>query len=960
MEDDVLDIGRVVYEIVVGRPMRDPRIPDDFASYSEAVVRLLRDILNVAEGRMLPAEAAARARDLGAEPGAPIVNISDSAAAGTAEHAALTDDPAPDIERAVEKLTTGIDAGGAYSAVLAALERDPPSASRSLFKCLFNCPIASDPLCTIRSLTMLHNIMLDGPSAVLDAARGNDKFLDWVESTWTQEAIAAAAAADDPGAESPHPASNCFAGGDLAFYTSFLRRKARFHMLAAGGFSGAWERTNVTAADGRDVLHTRRRKVVGGMADLAEMASEIGVRFATATDSESSLKHASLRAIVDECGRAFTAAHNLASETQSVRDAEKLVPGIARLWDACRALLHAVRGIRSAGADDWAESFAADSPPDIVQEAELRIRGVEIADDMPKSGWEETEKMIGNVDGNDGDSKEKKKKKKKEKAEVAPTASPVAEDEVKPGEFSAGDGALVVHGEGDAAAAAVTTLFGDLLKMDGGDTSHLRDVPYDALNARVPGELTDGEALASAFGAPPPSATPALGYDDDDDDGGYDNFRARQQEARVSASTGAWAARAGYGGGALVVHHSAEVAPNKPHPVFCQCALCAQAEAQNAAMQADGRARDGYSDSAYGVNGQHETSRDDSYRNGYDSPGARNGNGNSNGAQEYHDDAGSYESISYSVDEEHEYQPRERKAASKTMGYGSSPPSRHSGSTVPPGQPPFELGASGREAGPPVLRAEFAVNLKKLRTGDKLGEGAFGVVYKGEYKRETVAIKKMNKKMLGSKNAMAEFCNEVHTMCSLSHPGVLKCIAAGLTPPNVLLVTEFMKRGTLFDVLYKQHIKLTWSMIRKIALQVAEGLAHLQERNIVHRDVKASNILVDGAYNAKLGDFGLAGPPGPSSAAGVSGTYQYMAPEILSGAPHSSKSRCIRIWSGTFGNDFWVSAVFRLGPHGSCSASYEPECPPAYSVALPTPLCEYNSVVLGRRAGQQTRVYGNC
>ena len=78
--------------------------------------------------------------------------------------------------------------------------------------------------------------------------------------------------------------------------------------------------------------------------------------------------------------------------------------------------------------------------------------------------------------------------------------------------------------------------------------------------------------------------------------------------------------------------------------------------------------------------------------------------------------------------------------------------------------------------------------------------------------------------------------------------------------------------------------------MRKIALHVAKGLAHCHERGVIHHDVKSANVLVDGSYNAKVANFGLAGPPRPPTPDGVSGTYQYMAPEVLSGEPHSRKS----------------------------------------------------------------------
>lgn len=518
-EQDLLDTADLIFHLVVGRPLRGAAPPAGALPYEPPVVTLVEGLLDAGASGMRPEEASARARELGAELRAPVVDVSERATTRDEIVDSLSDTSAvaPDVEKAVEKLTTGVDAGGAYSAVLAALERDAPRAAKALFKTLYNCPIAKDPLATMRALTLLHNLMLDGPDALLDTTRANDKFLDWIESTWSAEAVSAVIA-DRGGGDEPHSACNSFAGGELAFYTALLRRKARFHMLAAGGFSGAWERTGKIAADGGDVLVARRRKVVGGMADLAEMASEIGSTFARASDAETALKHASLRAIVDECCRAFNAAHGLAAETKSIRDAEKLVPGFSRLWDAATALLGAVKGIRSAGADDWADQFAEDSPPDIVKEAEFRIRGhapPEVADDMPRDGWEATEKMMGDVDA---DAEDKPKKKKGE-----------AEAEEENGEGANGDTeeateeitAVVLHGAGDAEQAAVTTMFGDLLKLDGGDTTELRD-EVDPRAARASGELTDGEALASAFGAPMPSENSSGAYDgyDDEGDGG--------------------------------------------------------------------------------------------------------------------------------------------------------------------------------------------------------------------------------------------------------------------------------------------------------------------------------------------------------------------------------------------------------------------------------------------------------
>lgn len=188
---------------------------------------------------------------------------------------------------------------------------------------------------------------------------------------------------------------------------------------------------------------------------------------------------------------------------------------------------------------------------------------------------------------------------------------------------------------------------------------------------------------------------------------------------------------------------------------------------------------------------------------------------------------------------------------------------------------------------------------RKLRLGDKITSTEMLTVYKGEYNRETVVIKKLSKKGMNDGATVSDLRNEMYIMCELSpHENVVNCISANVTKPDVLLVMEYMKRGSLFEVLYKSRIQMTWAMIRKIALQLATGMAHMHARRFVHRDLKSLNILVDNGYNVKVADFGLSRPagttgvciPDPSEPAGVCGTFQYMAPEVLRGERHSFQS----------------------------------------------------------------------
>lgn len=90
------------------------------------------------------------------------------------------------------------------------------------------------------------------------------------------------------------------------------------------------------------------------------------------------------------------------------------------------------------------------------------------------------------------------------------------------------------------------------------------------------------------------------------------------------------------------------------------------------------------------------------------------------------------------------------------------------------------------------------------------------------------------------------------------HPNIVLMLAAITTPPQLLLVMELVKEGTLFDLIHRRKIALSDGDKRKIALQLVTVIAYLHRMGIVHRDIKSHNILLDKSYNIKLCDFGLA------------------------------------------------------------------------------------------------------
>ncbi|KAG1366369.1 serine/threonine-protein kinase RIPK [Cocos nucifera] len=174
-----------------------------------------------------------------------------------------------------------------------------------------------------------------------------------------------------------------------------------------------------------------------------------------------------------------------------------------------------------------------------------------------------------------------------------------------------------------------------------------------------------------------------------------------------------------------------------------------------------------------------------------------------------------------------------------------------------------------------------------------LGEGGFGPVYKGfvdekmkpGLKAQSVAVKLLD---LEGVQGHKEWLAEVIFLGQLRHPHLVKLIGYCCEDKHRLLVYEFMARGSLENHLFKKlFASLPWLTRLKIAVGAARGLAflHETEKPVIYRDFKASNILLDSDYKAKLSDFGLAkdGPEGDDThvSTRVMGTEGYAAPEYI-------------------------------------------------------------------------------
>ncbi|PSS05610.1 LRR receptor-like serine/threonine-protein kinase [Actinidia chinensis var. chinensis] len=176
---------------------------------------------------------------------------------------------------------------------------------------------------------------------------------------------------------------------------------------------------------------------------------------------------------------------------------------------------------------------------------------------------------------------------------------------------------------------------------------------------------------------------------------------------------------------------------------------------------------------------------------------------------------------------------------------------------------------------------------KNFDAANKIGEGGFGIVYKGLLSDGTViAVKQLSSK---SKQGNHEFVNEIGMISALQHPNLVKLYGCCVEGNQLLLIYEYMENNCLSRALFGRDasckLKLDWPTRQKICLGIARGLAYLHEESrlkIVHRDIKTSNVLLDKDLNSKISDFGLAklcDDDKTHISTRVAGTIGYMAPE---------------------------------------------------------------------------------
>ncbi|XP_056326772.1 mitogen-activated protein kinase kinase kinase 21 isoform X2 [Danio aesculapii] len=216
-------------------------------------------------------------------------------------------------------------------------------------------------------------------------------------------------------------------------------------------------------------------------------------------------------------------------------------------------------------------------------------------------------------------------------------------------------------------------------------------------------------------------------------------------------------------------------------------------------------------------------------------------------------------------------------------------------------QPAIYRAVGARESDPP---APVRIPFSELVLQEIIGVGGFGKVYRGTWKVQEVAVKAARQDPDEDIKATADSVKQEAKLFSmLQHPNIIKLEGVCLEEPNLCLVMEYARGGTLNRALTSRrippHILVNW------AVQIARGMQYLHEEavvSIIHRDLKSSNILLlerienddIGRKTLKITDFGLAREWHKTTKMSAAGTYSWMAPEVIKSSLFSKGSD---VWS---------------------------------------------------------------
>ncbi|XP_061338182.1 serine/threonine/tyrosine-protein kinase HT1-like [Gastrolobium bilobum] len=186
------------------------------------------------------------------------------------------------------------------------------------------------------------------------------------------------------------------------------------------------------------------------------------------------------------------------------------------------------------------------------------------------------------------------------------------------------------------------------------------------------------------------------------------------------------------------------------------------------------------------------------------------------------------------------------------------------------------------------------VDLSNLFIGHKFSQGAYSKLHRGIYNKEPVAVKIVSvpeDEAMGNlaSKLKTQFIREVTFLSHLHHQNVIKFIGACKDTDVYCILTEYLYNGSLRAYLNKLESKpICVKEVIGFALDIARGMEYIHAQGIIHRDLKPENVLVDGDLHLKIADFGASCEASKCDNS-LSGTYRWMAPEMIKGKRYGRK-----------------------------------------------------------------------